>query len=384
MNFFSSHKKIGILGGGQLGKMFLNTTRKWDITTHVLDPNENAPSKFSCNHFQCGDFNDYETAYKFGKNLDVITYEIEHVNVDALYALKDEGVIVYPSPENLSIIQDKFSQKKFYENHHIPTVNYKFYASKNTLESALKNKKLNYPFVWKSTKMGYDGYGVKIIKNIEDLKNVNNVPCISEDLIKYSHELAVIVCRNSDGEIKTYPIIEMEFNEDSHQVEYVTCPAQISFEASSKAKEIALLVSKSFNHIGLLAVELFLTYENEILVNEVAPRPHNSGHFSIEGSATDQFEQHLRAILNMPLGETTMISPSVMLNLVGAKGYNGNVTYNNIEKILALPGVNLHIYGKKKTRPDRKMGHVTILNKEIKEAKKIAKTIKKIITIISK
>jgi 5-(carboxyamino)imidazole ribonucleotide synthase len=384
MNFFSSNKKFGILGGGQLGKMILAATQKWDITTYVLDPNKNAPSSFCCNFFKQGDFKDFETVYNFGKKLDLITFEIEHVNLEALYKLEEEGVVVYPSPRNLSIIQDKFSQKKFYQKNNIPTAKFNFFSKKNELENALKNNLISIPFVWKSSKLGYDGYGVKVIKSKKDLSEINNVPCITEELIKYSNELSVIICRNPNEESKIYPVIEMEFNKSSNQVENVICPAQISNKSMIKAEKIALKVSKSFNHVGLLAIEMFLTEENEVLVNEVAPRPHNSGHFTIEGSLTNQFEQHLRGILNLPLGETNLISPSVMINLVGPIGINGKVSYKNIKKLLKLKGVNLHIYGKKETRPNRKLGHVTIINKNIIKAKKIAKKIKETIKIISK
>ena len=232
--------------------------------------------------------------------------------------------------------------------------------------------------------MGYDGFGVKIVKNIQDFDRLNDLECICEDLVKLDKELAVIVCRNPNGEIVTYPTVEMEFNDESNQVEYVLCPARISNEISQKANQIALSVSKSFQHIGLLAVELFLTKNKKILVNEVAPRPHNSGHYSIEGAKTNQFDQHIRAILNLPLGDTSSISPTVMLNLVGDKNHNGIVQYKNINELFKFPGVNPHIYGKKQTRPFRKMGHITITNTSIVKAKDIAKKIKKIISIISK
>ncbi len=384
MNFFSSNKKIGILGGGQLGKMLLASTRKWNITTHVLDPNNNAPANLCCNNFICGDYKDFDTVYKFGKNLDLITYEIEHVNLKALIKLKEEGVKIYPSPENLRVIQNKYLQKKFYIENDIPTAKYLFFKSKNDIIKAISSKKIKFPFVWKSTSMGYDGFGVKIVKNIQDFDRLNDLECICEDLVKLDKELAVIVCRNPNGEIVTYPTVEMEFNNESNQVEYVLCPARISNEISQKANQIALSVSKSFQHIGLLAVELFLTKNKKILVNEVAPRPHNSGHYSIEGAKTNQFDQHIRAILNLPLGDTSSISPTVMLNLVGDKNHNGIVQYKNINELFKFPGVNPHIYGKKQTRPFRKMGHITITNTSIVKAKDIAKKIKKIISIISK
>jgi len=381
MNYFSSNFKLGILGGGQLGKMLLFDTRKFDIQTYVLDSSEEAPCKIACNKFFQGDLMDFETVYNFGKQVDVLTFEIELVNLEALEKLESEGKKVYPSPKTLRLIQNKGIQKEFYTNNDIPTAPFKKFSNLSNLKSEICNLKL--PYVWKCTEFGYDGNGVKIIRNIDDLDTLPNVECIAEEMVPFKNELAVIVCRNSSGEIKTYPVVEMEFHPEANQVEYVICPARIDEKVAAKARAIALDVSEKFNHVGLLAVEMFQTEDDEILVNEVAPRPHNSGHYSIEASYTSQFENHLRAILDLPLGNTDSKVGGIMVNLVGEDGFSGDVVYENIEKILSWNGVTPHIYGKKQTRPFRKMGHVTIVNEDINEARRIAEDVKNTIRVIS-
>ncbi len=383
MNYFSSDFKLGILGGGQLGKMLLFDTRKFDIQTYVLDPSDEAPCKIACDKFFKGDLMDFETVYNFGKLVDVLTFEIELVNLEALVKLEAEGLKVYPSPKTLKLIQNKGVQKDFYTEHAIPTANYKRFKDIKSLVVAILESKIELPFVWKCTEFGYDGNGVKVIRQVSDLDNLANVECIAEEMIPFKNELAVIVCRSPSGEIKTYPVVEMEFHPEANQVEYVICPARIDAKVAEKARGIALTVSEKFNHVGLLAVEMFQTEDDEIIVNEVAPRPHNSGHYSIEASYTSQFENHLRAILNLPLGNTESKVAGIMVNLVGAEGYSGDVIYENIEKIMSWNGVTPHIYGKKQTRPFRKMGHVTIVNSDIVEARKIAEDVKNSIRVIS-
>jgi 5-(carboxyamino)imidazole ribonucleotide synthase len=383
MNYFSSDFKLGILGGGQLGKMLLFDTRKFDIQTYVLDPSDEAPCKIACNQFFKGDLMDFETVYNFGKKVDVLTFEIELVNLEALVKLEEEGVKVFPSPKTLKLIQNKGIQKDFYIQHAIPTANYKRFENLKSLIVDILDSKTKLPFVWKCTEFGYDGNGVKVIRQISDLDNLANVECIAEEMVPFKNELAVIVCRNPSGEIKTYPVVEMEFHPEANQVEYVICPARIDDKVAEKARAIALNVSEKFNHVGLLAVEMFQTEDDEILVNEVAPRPHNSGHYSIEASYTSQFENHLRAILNLPLGNTDSKVAGIMVNLSGEEGYSGDVVYQNIEKILGWNGVTPHIYGKKQTRPFRKMGHVTIVNQDINEARRIAEDVKNTIRVIS-
>jgi 5-(carboxyamino)imidazole ribonucleotide synthase len=284
----------------------------------------------------------------------------------------------------LKIIQNKCHQKEFYKKNNIPTASFQLFSSKEELKDAVVRGFVSFPFVWKSESMGYDGYGVKIVRSNHDLEQVNEGGCIAEDLVNIDKELGIIVCRSPKREIQCYPCVEMEFHPEANQVEYVLSPARISKAIAKKAEEVALSVSRAFQHVGLLAVELFLTKEGEIWVNEVAPRPHNSGHYSIEASYTSQFEQHTRAILNLPLGNTENKLTGVMVNLVGKKGYTGAVHYKNLEHILAIEGVNPHIYGKKETRPFRKMGHITIVNKDLDIARKIAEEVKETIEVISK
>ena len=383
MNYFSSNFKLGILGGGQLGKMLLFDTRKFDIQTYVLDSSDEAPCKIACNQFFKGDLMDFDTVYNFGKQVDVLTFEIELVNLEALEKLENEGTKVYPSPKTLKLIQNKGIQKKFYLDNNIPTAPSQTYQNLKSLVVQIVDSKLEMPFVWKCTEFGYDGNGVKIIRTLEDLENLPNVECIAEKMVEFKNELAVIVCRSPSGEIKTYPVVEMEFHPEANQVEYVICPARIDDKVALKARAIALDVSEKFHHVGLLAVEMFQTFDDEILVNEVAPRPHNSGHYSIEASYTSQFENHLRAILDLPLGNTDSKVAGIMVNLVGSAGFYGDVIYENIEKILGWDGVTPHIYGKKQTRPFRKMGHVTIVNEDIDEARRIAEDVKNTIRVIA-
>lgn len=383
-NYFSSDFKLGILGGGQLGKMMLYDTRKYDIQTYVLDASPEAPCKIACEVFEQGDLMDFDTVVNFGRKVDVLTFEIELVNVDALEQLESEGKKVYPSSATLRKIQDKGVQKQFYAEKGIPTADFTVYAEKYELTEALVRKEWDYPFVWKSCTGGYDGKGVSVIRVEEDLIPLPEGACLAEKMIPFKNELAVIVARNVSGEVKTYPVVEMEFHPEANQVEYVICPARIEDHVAEKARAVAKKVSESFEHVGLLAVEMFQTEDDEILVNEVAPRPHNSGHYSIEASFTNQFEQHLRAILDLPLGETESKVGGVMVNLVGDENHEGQVHYQNIGKIMQMPGVTPHIYGKKQTRPFRKMGHVTIVNKDLGEARRIAEEVKKEIKVISR
>ncbi|WP_431136304.1 5-(carboxyamino)imidazole ribonucleotide synthase [Psychroserpens mesophilus] len=384
MNYFSSNFKLGILGGGQLGKMMLYTTRKFDITTYVMDASADAPCKIACDTFIKGDLMNYDDVYNFGKQVDVLTFEIENVNVDALEALEKKGKKVYPSSKTLRTIQNKATQKLFYRDHQIPTSEFTRFAYLSEIEDAVDNGGLEFPFVWKAAQFGYDGNGVKVVRQLSDLDNLPKGECIAEDLIPFKHELAVIVARNETGDIKTYPVVEMEFHPEANQVEYVICPARIDDTVANKATDIALKVSQAFNHVGLLAVEMFQTQDDKILVNEVAPRPHNSGHQTIEASYTSQFEQHIRAILNLPLGQTQSKVGGIMVNLVGAEGYTGDVVYEHLEDIMKLDGVTPHIYGKKQTRPFRKMGHVTIVNKDLNKARQTAEVVKNTIKVISK
>ena len=383
-DYFSSNFKLGVLGGGQLGRMLLAEAQKFDISTSILDSSAEAPCAQICNEFHQGNLLDFETVYNFGKQVDLLTIEIENVNIDALDLLEREGLTIYPTPKSIRIIQSKATQKNFYKDKNIPTAPYFHYAYLEELKHSYHNNIIEFPFVWKAARFGYDGTGVKIVRAFEDLENLPKGECIVEKLIPFKNELAVIVARNHNGEVASYPVVEMEFHPQANQVEYVICPARIDQSIAKKAREVALKVADAFDFVGLLAVEMFQTEEDEILVNEVAPRTHNSGHYSIEASYTNQFEQHLRSILNLPLGNTESKVAGIMVNLVGAEGHTGEVVYENIDKILQIDGVTPHIYGKKITKPFRKMGHVTIVDKDIDKARKVAQQVKKIIKVISK
>ena len=380
---FSSNKIIGILGGGQLGKMTLEVSNKWGIKIYILDPDENCPSKSLCNKFFQGDLMDFNTVYNFGKEVDIITIEIENINVEALEQLKKENKIVYPQPQVLKIVQDKSLQKEFYFNNNIPSTPFKIFNSKDEIKKFLSKEGRSYPFIWKSSKMGYDGYGVKVIDNNNSIEDIPDKHCIIEDKVEIKKELSVMVVSRPSGELINYPVVEMEFNTKTNQVEYIISPARISQEIKEKAENLALRVCKSFGNIGLLAVEMFLTIDGDLLVNEVAPRPHNSYHFSIEGSETSQFEQLIRSILDLPIGNTNMTGKSVMVNLVGEPDTKGPVVYKNMDQIIGIKGVNPHIYEKKETRPNRKMGHITVINSDIETAIKIAKEIKQTVRVTS-
>ena len=379
----ASNKIIGILGGGQLGKMTLEVSNKWGLKIYILDPDENCPSKPFCSKFFQGDLMDFNTVYNFGKEVDLITIEIENINIEALEELKKEKKIVYPQPEILKIIQDKSLQKEFYIRNNIPSTPFKIFNSKEELKNDISNGERLYPFIWKASRMGYDGYGVRLIKDNNSIDDIPDKHCIIEDKVEIENELSVMVVSTPSGEVINYPVVEMQFNSQSNQVEYIISPARIDKEIKEKAEKLAIKVSKSFGNIGLLAVEMFLTTNGDILVNEVAPRPHNSYHFSIEGSETSQFEQLIRSILDLPSGKTNTINNSVMVNLVGDQNKKGPVIYKNMDQIIGIKGVNPHIYGKKETRPNRKMGHITVINSNIDEAIKIAKEIKKTVKVTS-
>ena len=380
MNSKIFEKKLGIIGGGQLGKMLLSECNKMNIHTSVLDTNENSPCKNLSNKFYCGDFNDFDTVYSFGKDCDLITFEIEHINVDALESLEKIGKAVYPKSKTLRIIQDKNSQKSFFKKNNIPTSNFKYFKSLDELKRSIENNKVKFPCVWKKTKFGYDGFGVKILNSIDDINNLPNSEMIIEDYIPFEKELSVIVARNVKGDIKCYRTVEMEFNNISNQVEFVISPGNISEEIDNEAQKLAIKLSESLDCVGLLAVEMFMS-KNKILVNEVAPRPHNSGHFSIEACESSQFQQHIRAIFNLDLGETKHSGSAIMLNLVGGKGFKGKVYYENLDEVFKEKSANLHIYGKEETRANRKMGHVTIICDKFEEAYEKAKTLKETIKI---
>jgi 5-(carboxyamino)imidazole ribonucleotide synthase len=383
MNFYTTHNRLGILGGGQLGKMLINEANKLNISCKIMDSNADAPCSKLVKDFIIGDLLSYDDVYNFGKTVDVLTIEIENVNTDALEKLEKEGINVYPSSINIKTIQNKSIQKNFYLSNKLPSSYFKTFKNTKELITEAETEKCKFPFVWKCARFGYDGKGVKVINKSEDLKDLPNIECIIEDKVHIKKELSIIIARNNKGQEINFPTVEMEFNK-ANLVDKVICPAQISDEINKKAINIALKTSRAFKHIGLLAIELFLTDNDEILINEVAPRPHNSGHHTIECCITSQFEQHLRSILNLDLGCTSIKIPGIMLNLVGEQNHTGDVIYEKIEDVLKTEGASIHIYGKKQTKPNRKMGHITLVNKDLNKAKKLADKIRESIKVISK
>jgi len=376
-SFTSNQFKLGILGGGQLGRMFIQEAISYNLDVHVMDPDENAPCKDISTTFKTGSIQDFDSVYEFGKDKDVITIEIEHVNADALQKLEDEGVKVFPQPKILKMIQDKGLQKQFYAEHGIPTSDFHLIDSKEDI-ARFRNE---FPFMQKMRKGGYDGRGVTPLRTDADLDKAFNAPSLLEKFVDFDKEISVIVARNESGEVKSYPVVELEFNPEANLVDFLFSPANIAKESEQKAREIAEdLVSKT-GIVGLLAVEMFVLKNGEVLVNEIAPRTHNSGHQSFEGNVTSQFEQHLRSVLNLPLGETRITEPSVMVNLLGEKGFEGEAVYEGLSNVLALPGVHVHLYGKKFTRSFRKMGHVTVGAKTLEEAKEIALKVKELLKV---
>ncbi|MBM3447739.1 MAG: 5-(carboxyamino)imidazole ribonucleotide synthase [Bacteroidetes bacterium] len=361
--------KLGILGGGQLGRMFIQEAIGLNVCVHVLDPADNAPCAAIANVFVQGDFADYETVLNFGKEVDVITIEIEHVNIEALEELERIGKLVYPRPSALRTIKDKGLQKLFYAAHQIPTA--PFVLVENKMEAALHVSEG--PFMQKLRTGGYDGKGVTPFRNEADLEHAFDAPSVLEEMVRFEKELAVIVARNASGELRVFPLVEMEFNSEANLVEFIFSPANVSVEVAHEAAEIAKKIVEQLDHVGLLAVELFLTETGQLLVNEVAPRPHNSGHHTIEACYTSQYAQHMRAILNLPLGDTALRSAGVMINLLGEKGFTGTAKYEGLEEVLSTQGAYVHLYGKEETKPFRKMGHITICLPELEQAKQLAR-----------
>ncbi|MEQ8624007.1 MAG: 5-(carboxyamino)imidazole ribonucleotide synthase [Vicingaceae bacterium] len=375
----SEQFKIGILGGGQLGRMTLQEAYNLNLHIDILDPSANAPCKTLANEFIQGDFKDYETVYKFGKDKDVVSIEFEDVNADALAQLEADGVKVFPQAKVLKIIQDKGLQKEFYQKHKLPTSPFKLINNKEELASV----GLNFPVFQKKRTSGYDGYGVIKISDKSDLSNAFDEPSMVEEAVDLEKELSVVIARNETGEIKYFPLVELEFNPKANMVEFLFSPADVDDSTKEKAYSLATSVIEKLEMVGLLAVELFLDKKGNVLINEIAPRAHNSGHQSIEGNITSQFAQHLRAVLNLPLGDTSIIKPSVMLNLLGDANAKGVAKYEGMAEILQLKGVYPHLYGKEMVKPFRKMGHITILDDDLEAAKATAKKIKQLVKVTS-
>ncbi len=376
--------KTGILGGGQLGKMLSLAAGNWHLPVYFLDESPDYPAGMHAPEFFTGNFNDYEDVYEFGRKVDVLSIEIEHVNSEALHQLWREGLIIHPTPDKLDLIKDKGLQKAFYREHGTPTAPFQVFDSGKALAEALANGELQYPLVQKSRTAGYDGRGVAILRHPGDLHKLLPEPCIAEVMADIDKELAVIVARNERGETAAFPAVEMDFNPEANLVEFLLCPARIPAETERAAVALAIQVMQHFDLCGLLAVELFLLKNGELWVNEVAPRPHNSGHHTIDSCRTSQFEQHLRAILDLPLGDPTLHTPSVMVNLLGEPGFAGPVHYEGLEAVLAIPGARVHLYGKTETRPFRKMGHVTVVDDILENAIEKARLVQQLLRVKSR
>ncbi|MFM7233174.1 MAG: 5-(carboxyamino)imidazole ribonucleotide synthase [Flavobacteriales bacterium] len=378
-SIYSENFRLGILGGGQLGRMFIQEAVNYDARIAILDPSHDAPCATLCHEFVCGSFQDFDTVVAFGKDKDVLTVEIEHVNVDALTVLEQQGVQVYPRPSFLRMVQDKGLQKEFYTAQNIPTAPYRLIENLGEIDAASQR----FPFVLKSRTGGYDGKGVQIIRTADDLSNSFAGPCVAEEMIDFSKELSIIIARNQQGEMRTFPLVEMEFNPEANLVEFLFSPAQVSSSIEAQAQTIARTIVESSDFVGLLAIEIFLTKDGHLLVNEMAPRPHNSGHHTIEACTTSQYEQHLRAIASLPLGDTRLIEPAVMVNLLGEAGHDGPVKYQGLEEALALPGVHVHLYGKARTKPFRKMGHITVTAPDLTTAQQRAREVLRLVKVLS-
>ncbi|PWL29985.1 5-(carboxyamino)imidazole ribonucleotide synthase [uncultured Roseivirga sp.] len=360
---FDSNVKIGVLGGGQLGRMMIQSAIDFNLDVHVLDPDPNAPCKNISTSFTNGSLTDFDTVMAFGADKELLTIEIENVNTEALKELQKQGKKVFPQPEVIELIQNKLHQKQFYAKHGIPTAPFREVAN----AEEVKAKKDFLPFVNKLATGGYDGRGVQVIRNEEAMDKAFDAPGFVEEMVDFEKELAVIVARNEAGEMRTFPTVEMVFHPEHNLVEYLFSPAEINSGIEEQAQKLAKEVIEKLDMVGLLAIEMFLTKEGKLLVNEVAPRTHNSGHQTIEGNVTSQFEQHLRAILNWPLGDTTTLWPSAMVNVLGEDGFTGDAKYEGMSEVIAKSGVHVHLYGKKLTKPFRKMGHITVSDQDMNE-----------------
>ncbi len=371
--------KIGVLGGGQLGRMLIQEAIDLDVEIHCLENDPEAPCAKIAHGFTLGSITDKKTVLDFATNFDLITVEIENVSIEALFELERSGKKVYPQPRVLELIKDKGLQKSFYKEHHIPTADFVLMQEEGKLP-----QEFTFPFVQKLCVGGYDGKGVQIIRSESEWDNRFKESSVLEALIPFEKELSVLVARNASGEIKTFGAVECEFNSEANLVEFQFSPANITREIELKAQDIAKKIIETLDMIGLLAVEFFLLPSGELLVNEMAPRPHNSGHHTIECCITSQFGQHLRSILNLPLGDTQLIIPGAMLNILGEKGHEGTAEYVGLDTVVAISGVYVHLYGKKQTKPFRKMGHVTILGKDLNEIKVKAELVKNEVKCVSK
>lgn len=384
-NPYPLRQKLGILGGGQLGLMILPEALKLGLNVHFLDPDPNASCAPWSSNFVTGDFRDEQTVLEFGKDMDVLTVEIEQVNVNALEQLERMGKQVFPSPAALRIIQDKGLQKQAYAKANIPTAPFEFWDGAAAIKSAIEQGLLSYPFVQKTREMGYDGKGVSIIRDENDLPKLLDGPSITETLAPIEKELAIIVSLDAQGNFSSLPVAEMIFHPTANLVEYLQSPANVSPAVEAQMLQMA---TDAYNALGMtrgvLAVEFFLLHDGTLWVNESAPRVHNSGHHTIQCCDISQFEMHLRSVIGLPVPQPTLVRPGLMLNLLGEPGHSGPAYYEGLSEVLALPGVSVHLYGKKETRPFRKMGHVTIAAPTIEAAKKLEGVVKTTLKCVSK
>lgn len=378
------NKKVGILGGGQLGKMLCQEASKLGVRLHILEKDDSFPAAGVCPDFTYGDFKNYDDVLAFGRKMNIVTVEIEAVNTEALYQLEKEGKEVYPQPHILELIKDKGTQKSWYADHNLPTSPFELLADANAVRQAVTDGRWSIPFVQKTRKDGYDGQGVKVVRSESDLDSLLDAPCLLESLADIDKEIAVIVARSVSGEVKSFPVVEMEFHPTANLVEFLFSPSNITEEQKEEAKTIAESIATKMEIVGLLAVELFLNKDGSIWINEVAPRPHNSGHQTIEGNITSQYGQHLRAIMDLPLGNTAERGASVMVNILGEDNYKGPVHYEGLSDCLKISGANIHLYGKADTKPFRKMGHATIVDENLDNAIIKAKQLKTTLKVITK
>jgi 5-(carboxyamino)imidazole ribonucleotide synthase len=378
MSNYFYRQQLGILGGGQLGRMLIQAATDFNIQLSVLDPDPQAPCSTTAN-FHTGRLIDYDTVMKFGERCDILTIEIENVNTKALADLVKKGKKIFPQPEIIELIQDKRTQKQFYQQHQIPTAGF---VLVNNKEDVAKQKNL-LPAVNKLGKEGYDGRGVQVLRTEADLSKAFDAPGLLEKFVDFEKEIAVLVARNEAGDVITYPPVEMVFHPEKNLVEYLFAPATVSQAIEKEADRIARQVINSLGMVGLLAVEMFVKKNGDVLVNEIAPRPHNSGHQTIEANVTSQYEQHLRAIFNLPLGATDILQPSAMVNLLGADEYSGGAVYEGLEEVMRVKGVHVHLYGKKVTKPFRKMGHVTIVDASIDSLKQKVQFVQQTLKVIA-
>jgi 5-(carboxyamino)imidazole ribonucleotide synthase len=378
MSNYFYRQQLGILGGGQLGRMLIQAATDFNIQLSVLDPDPQAPCSTTAN-FHTGRLIDYDTMMKFGERCDILTIEIENVNTKALADLVKKGKKIFPQPEIIELIQDKRTQKQFYQQHQIPTAGFVLVNSK---EDVAKQKNF-LPAVNKLGKEGYDGRGVQVLRTEADLSKAFDAPGLLEKFVDFEKEIAVLVARNEAGDVITYPPVEMVFHPEKNLVEYLFAPATVGQAIAKEADRIARQVINSLGMVGLLAVEMFVKKDGDVLVNEIAPRPHNSGHQTIEANVTSQYEQHLRAIFNLPLGATDILQPSAMINLLGADEYSGRAVYEGLEEVMRVKGVHVHLYGKKVTKPFRKMGHVTIVDASIDSLKQKVQFVQQTLKVIA-